>query len=177
MAQNTTFMKFMGRSRKWNGMTSLQKDMQQQRLDQINLWISAVWSEPLLTSQRSFCLWLSMECQAKTQIRLLGWSESSLGTHISLLCQSLPYQSAKFGHWKNITEIILKFEQRGFTFNKSNTSERCRWNCKIRLLLQDVANLFSLLLQEEAGGNYGLCGHKLPSTLYSTGKYLTLHFM
>ena len=113
-------LKFMGHSRKWNDMTSLQKDMQQRRLDQINLWISAVWSEPLLTSQRSFCLWLSMECQAKTQIRLLGWSVSSLGTHISLLCQSLPYKSAKsakFGHWKKITEIILKFEQWGFTFN------------------------------------------------------------
>lgn len=49
--------------------------------------------------------------------------------------------------------------------------------CNDALWVYDADSIYSMdMVMEEAGGNYGLCGHKLPSTLYSTGKYLTLHF-
>lgn len=47
--------------------------------------------------------------------------------------------------------------------------------CNDALWVYDADSIYTKAMVE-AGDNIGLCGHKLPSTLYSTGKYMTLHF-
>lgn len=46
--------------------------------------------------------------------------------------------------------------------------------CNDALYVSDSDRIYNAML--EAGGNNGLCGNKLPSTIYSSGQYLTVHF-
>ncbi|KAL4235071.1 hypothetical protein ACF0H5_006709 [Mactra antiquata] len=46
--------------------------------------------------------------------------------------------------------------------------------CNDALYVSDSDKIYDLM--NEAGGNYGLCGNKLPSTIYSSGRFLTVHF-
>ncbi|XP_060552704.1 uncharacterized protein LOC132713982 [Ruditapes philippinarum] len=46
--------------------------------------------------------------------------------------------------------------------------------CNDALYVSDSDKMYHTMI--EAGGNFGLCGNQLPSTIYSSGQYLTVHF-